>query len=310
MKQVVIVGLGYIGLPTSILSAQSGYEVLGFDIDENKVLKIQNGDPTIVEPEINGRLLNVLKQKTFKAASKLQQADCFVIAVPTPFKEEKVADLSHVFDAAKSVANVLRKGNLVILESTIPVGTTQKVASFLEKESGFKTGVDFFVAYCPERVLPGKIFQELVSNDRVIGGINQNSAKLAKDFYSAFVEGELYLTDDKTAEMVKLVENSSRDVQIAFANDVASMAKNVGIDPYKLIELTNKHPRVNVLKPGCGVGGHCIAVDPWFLIESFPQETKLLQTARFINDARPNEIVGQVLIESKKFKKKGRKPKV
>ena len=295
MKKVSVVGLGYIGLPTAILSAQSGYDVFGFDVDVDKVSRIKKGDPTIAEPEISERLTKVLAAKNLDVGTRLRPADCFVVAVPTPFKEDKKADSSFVFGAAESIAAVLKEGDLILLESTIPVGTTAKVFSLLEEKSGLKAGRDFFVAHCPERVLPGRIFHELVLNDRVVGGINRKSSELAQDFYIRFVKGDIFLTDDKTAEMVKLVENSSRDVQIAFANQVAGMARRAWIEPREVINLANRHPRVNVLNPGCGVGGHCIAVDPWFLIETFSDETKLLRIARNVNDARPLEIVDEVL---------------
>ncbi len=316
MKQISIVGLGYIGLPTGILAAQKGYKVFGYDIDEQKLERISKGDPTIVEPEIIHRLYEVLQNKNFQVSFELKKSDCFIISVPTPFKlnsknKIKQADLSFVFDAAKAVAKVLAPGNLVILESTIPVGTTSDVAKFLEQKSGLKLGLDFFVAHCPERVLPGKIFEELVTNDRVIGAVCDGSAQLAKKFYSKFVKGELYFTDDKTAEMVKLVENSSRDVSIAFANQVASMAQKAGINPSEVINIANKHPRVNILNPGCGVGGHCIAVDPWFLIETFPEETELLKIARKVNNKKPEQVIKKVLDCAEKIKNnKNEKAKV
>jgi len=294
MKQIAVIGLGYIGLPTAILAAESGCQVLGFDVNETKIKKIQSGDPTILEPQVKEKLFSVLQSKKFRATNKLESSDCFIVAVPTPFKEGKKADLKYLFDAAKSIASVLKNGDLVILESTIPVGTTEDVCNFIENATGLLGGTDFFISHCPERVLPGKIFEELVKNDRVIGGIDQKSCEKSKDFYSKFVKGNIYFTDDKTAEMVKLVENSSRDVSIAFANQVASMSKAVGIDPYKVISLANRHPRVNILNPSCGVGGHCIAVDPWFLVESFPKESKLLRLAREINDLRPAEVLQEI----------------
>ena len=304
MKRISVVGLGYIGLPTAILAAQNGYQVFGFDIDQDKIKKINYGDSIIVEPEIRQRLFSVLKNNRFKAFCDLKPADCFLISVPTPFKKYKKADLSFVFSAGEQIIKVLQQNNLVILESTVPVGTTFKLAKFLESKSGLKLGIDFFVAYCPERVLPGKIFLELISNDRMIGGICEKSANFAKNFYSKFVKGKLYITDDKTAEMVKLVENSSRDVQIAFANQVDQMCKNVKIDSYKVIEYANKHPRVKILNPTCGVGGHCIAVDPWFLIESFPKDSKLLKLTRQINDDKPNIIIKNVLEKVEKLRLK------
>lgn len=294
MKKVCVLGLGYIGLPTSIVAAEHGLEVVGFDIDATRVAAINAGDPVIQEPEVFEKLQGVLGSKTFRASTSLEAADFFIIAVPTPFKEEKKADLSCVFQAAESIAHVLKKGDVVIIESTIPVGTTKHVAEFLAHKTGLSASTDFAVAHCPERVLPGKIFKELVENDRIIGGITKDSVARAKTFYKYFVTGGLYLTDATTAEMVKLVENSSRDVQIAFANQVGSMAHAAGLNPFEVIELANKHPRVNILNPGCGVGGHCIAVDPWFLIETFPQESQLLHAARTINDEKPKRVIASI----------------
>ena len=294
MKKICIMGLGYIGLPTAIVAAEHGFDVVGFDIDTQRVQRINNFDPVIDEPEVYERLQPLLTSQQFRATATLEQADCFVIAVPTPFKDEKKADLSYVMAATKAVATVLKKDDVVIIESTIPVGTTQQCAQLLEQETGMKTGHDFFVAHCPERVLPGKIFFELLYNARIIGGINQLSMNKAKVFYKQFVKGSLYLTNATTAEMVKLVENSSRDVAIAFANQVASMAYAVGLDPFEVIELANKHPRVNLLNPSCGVGGHCIAVDPWFLVETFPEQSHLIKTARKVNDEKPHQVVACV----------------
>ena len=291
MKKVCVVGLGYIGLPTAIVAAEHGCDVVGVDINQERVQKINSGDPDIYEPEVYEKLHYVLGTGRLRATTQVEQADYFMIAVPTPLTDNKKADLSFVFDAARNIASVLTKGATIILESTVPVGTTQKLAEFLQEETKLQAGSDFYVAHCPERVLPGKIFSELIENDRILGGINRASVNKAKSIYKEFVEGNLYLTDAKTAEMVKLVENSSRDAQIAFAQQVGSMAESVGLNPFEVIELANKHPRVNILKPSPGVGGHCIAVDPWFLIESFPRQTKLLQAARHINDNRPHEVV-------------------
>jgi UDP-N-acetyl-D-mannosaminuronic acid dehydrogenase len=292
--KVCVVGLGYIGLPTSIIAAEHGLNVIGFDIDHRRVERINNYDPVIQEPEIAEKLLSVLDKGTFQASTTIVPADYFIIAVPTPFTDDKKADLSYVFSAADHVAAVLKKGDTVILESTVPVKTTEKLAQYLETKTLLKAGEDFFVAHCPERVLPGNIFKELVHNARIIGGINPRSVAHAKELYKHFVQGSLYLTDANTAEMVKLVENSSRDVAIAFANQVASMAYAIGLNPNEVIELANKHPRVNILRPGCGVGGHCIAVDPWFLVETFPQQTGLLKMAREVNDAKPYEVLAQI----------------
>ncbi len=323
MKKVTIVGLGYIGLPTAIVSALSGYQVFGFDVDISKIEKINKTESPIFETGIDEKLKLAIKSGNFKASNKIIAADVFVVAVPTPFlennfDEHKKADLSYVFSAAKEISKVLNKNNLVILESTVPVGTTQKFAEILQVNSGLECSKDFYVAHCPERVLPGKIFEELISNDRVIGGICSESGELAKDFYSKilnvsseFITGNIYLTDDKTAEMVKLTENAYRDVNIAFANEVSDLAKSAGIDPFKLIELANKHPRVNILTPGCGVGGHCIAVDPWFLIETFPDKTQIIQMARKINDNKPGLVINNLLKTVEAFyKKRDKKPNV
>jgi UDP-N-acetyl-D-mannosaminuronic acid dehydrogenase len=291
MKKVCVVGLGYIGLPTAIVAAKYGFEVIGYDIDKEKVERINNFDPVIEEPELLEKLREVLSYNTFRATTIIEQSDCFIIAVPTPFLENKDADLSYVWNAAESIARVLKKGDVIILESTVPVGATDSLAQRLEASSKLKAGVDFYVSHCPERVLPGKIFFELINNPRIIGGINQESVEKAKLFYKQFVKASLYLTNATTAEMVKLVENSSRDVAIAFANQVAAMAYKMRLDPFEVIELANKHPRVNILNPSCGVGGHCIAVDPWFLIQTFPEHTALLKAARQINDAKPRQVV-------------------
>lgn len=291
MKKVTVLGLGYIGLPTSIMLADAGFDVLGFDVDASRIDAINSGEPVIQEPDIFERLQIVLQENRFKASTTIVPSDCFIIAVPTPFKENKQADLKHVFDAAASIASVLKKGDLVILESTVPVGATEQLADYFYKVTGLAIGTDIYIAHCPERVLPGKIFKELVENDRIIGGVDKASVYKARDIYATFVTGSIYLTDAKTAEMVKLIENSSRDVQIAFAHQVASMAYAVGLNPYEVIALANKHPRVDILKPSCGVGGHCIAVDPWFLIEGFQQQTQLLQAARQVNDTRPFEVL-------------------
>lgn len=311
MKKVCIVGLGYIGLPTAIVAAQHGFEVVGYDVNVERVYRINQCDPVIQEPEIFDKLSEVLQAGNFKAVATIEAADYFVIAVPTPFKEEKKADLSYVWAAGKTLAAVLQKGNVVILESTIPVGTTEQFSVLLETKTGLKAGVDFFVAHCPERVLPGKIFHELVHNARIIGGINRESVDAAKSFYKKFVKGQLYLTNATAAEMVKLVENSSRDVAIAFANQVASMAYAVGLNPYEVIELANKHPRVSILNPSCGVGGHCIAVDPWFLVETFPAQTALLKTAREVNDEKPIQVIGFVRSAVREWQVNyGRNPRV
>ena len=315
MNKISILGLGYIGLPTALIAATHNFEVTGFDTDPKKIFYLKAGLCPIIEPGLQ-ELLSQTRvsqapvsqapvsqaraNKKFHVSNKLQPADCFIIAVPTPITRDtsvrdKKVDLSYVLAATRSIAKKLAHGNLILLESTVPVGTTQKLAKLLEQETGLKASKDFYLAHCPERVLPGRIIKELVENDRIIGGICQRSSQLATEFYKTFVTGDCYQTDDKSAEMVKLVENSSRDVQIAFANQVAGMCEQADIDPFKVIELANKHPRVNLLKPGCGVGGHCIAVDPWFLIEGFPEQTKLLKTARETNDSKPGQVIEDVI---------------
>lgn len=302
MQNVSVLGLGYIGLPTAIVLAESGWQVHGIDINAERVDAINAGDPVIQEPEVFEKLQLVLTAGNFKVSTVCEPADYFIIAVPTPFKEEKKADLSYVYAAADAIAAVIKAGDVVILESTVPVGATEKLAAHLAAKTGLVVGTDIFVAHCPERVLPGKIFYELIQNSRIIGGVDKPSVQKAKELYSSFVQGKLYLTNAKEAEMVKLIENSSRDTQIAFAHQVASMAYSVGLNPYEVIELANKHPRVNILQPSCGVGGHCIAVDPWFLIESFPDNTQLIAATRAVNDAKPHEVFSMIESAVAQFK--------
>jgi UDP-N-acetylglucosamine 2-epimerase (non-hydrolysing) len=307
MKTVSVIGLGYIGLPTAIVIAEHGWHVVGVDINTEKVTAINAGDPVIYEPELYEKLQIALGNKSFYATTVTPVSDYFVIAVPTPITEEKTADLSFVYSAVASIASVLKKGNVVIIESTIPVGTTKKMASFLEEKTGLIAGEDFYLAHSPERVLPGNIFYELVYNDRIIGGINADSLEKTKMLYNRFVQAELYLTDTDSAEMIKLIENSSRDVAIAFAHQVASIASMQGLNPYHIIELANKHPRVNILQPTCGVGGHCLAVDPWFLVETFPEQTTLLRTAREVNDAKRDEVIDLILRTVDEWQKNNKK---
>lgn len=307
MKNVCVIGLGYIGLPTAIVMAEHGYHVIGVDINDEKVQSINAGDPVIYEPEIYEKLQIVLGDKSFHATTEMPESDYFIIAVPTPATEEKIADLSFLYSATESLALVLKKGDTVIIESTIPVGISKKIALILEKRTELRAGEDFFLTHSPERVLPGKIFYEIIHNDRIIGGINAASLEKAKSLYRGFVQGQLHLTDTDSAEMVKLIENSSRDVEIAFAHQVASMASAKGLNPYHIIELANKHPRVNILQPTCGVGGHCLAVDPWFLVETFPEQTTLLRTARDVNDAKRDEVVDHILHNADKWQKKNGK---
>lgn len=295
MKKVCVVGLGYIGLPTALIAAQHGLEVIGYDINAERIEGINNNSPLIDEPELKEILATVNSEHTFYATTQAQPADYFIITVPTPCTSEKKADLSYVHHAIKTILPLINKGNVIILESTIPVGTSTRIAQQIEEDTGMTCGVDFYFAHCPERVLPGKIFYELIHNERIIGGVTQSCVEQARSFYTYFVQAPMHAADAATAEMVKLVENSSRDVAIAFAHQVAQMAEQQGIEPRRVIELANKHPRVNILNPSCGVGGHCIALDPWFLIETFPEETELLRTARAINDHRPQIIMTKIL---------------
>jgi UDP-N-acetyl-D-mannosaminuronic acid dehydrogenase len=303
--KISVLGLGYIGLPTSIILANAGHDVYGFDVNKKVIDKLSTGKIHIVENNLQEAYEDALKSKKFKAYSELQTADAYIIAVPTPFKkdhEEKIADLSYVFSATEMVAEVLKEGDLVILESTVPPETTKKMTDILVEKSGIDRD-KFFTAHCPERVLPGRIMYELEHNDRVIGAERKESALLAKKLYDTFVkEGTNYVTDDITAEMCKLVENTSRDIDIAYANELSMICDNLGIDVFKLIELANKHPRVNILNPGVGVGGHCIAVDPWFLVEKFPKEAKLIHEARKRNDSKPHWVADKVEEEIKKDK--------
>jgi UDP-N-acetyl-D-mannosaminuronic acid dehydrogenase len=305
--KVSVLGLGYIGLPTGIILAKAGHDVYGFDVNKKVVDKLNTGEIHIVENNLQEAYEEVIKSKKFKAYDKLQEADVYIIAVPTPFKEdhkEKIADLSYVFSATEMVADILKEGDLVILESTVPPETTRKMTDILEEKSGIGRN-NFFSAHCPERVLPGQILYELVHNDRVIGAEREESAKMAKELYDSFVkEGTNYITDDVTAETCKLVENTCRDVNIAFANELSIICDKMGIDVFELIELANKHPRINILNPGVGVGGHCIAVDPWFLVEKFPEETKVIHEARKRNDYKPVWVADKVEEKIKKDKSK------
>ncbi len=296
-----MIGLGYIGLPTAATLASRGVEVIGVDVSPKAVEAINQAKIHIVEPELDAIVHRVVTEKKLKAVSKPEAAEAFIIAVPTPFKEEHVPDLSYIEAAAKSIAPVLQKGNLVILESTSPVGTTEKLSHWLgelRKDLSFphQNGAesDIRVAYCPERVLPGHVIRELVQNDRIIGGLSAPCSERAKSLYKIFVEGDCVITNAKTAEMAKLTENASRDVNIAFANELSLICEKMGINVWELIELANRHPRVKILQPGPGVGGHCIAVDPWFIVDSAPELARVIRTSREVNDGKPRFVVSQV----------------
>lgn len=300
-EKVSVVGLGYIGLPTAAVIASKGVSVLGVDVQARVVETLNAGEIHIVEPDLAGILKSAVTAGNFRASLQPEPADVFVIAVPTPFKGDHEPDLSFVEAAARSIAPCLRKGSLVILESTSPVGTTEEMVKWLAQERSDlsfpvagQTPADVFVAYCPERVLPGRVLHELVANDRVIGGITAACAERAIDFYRLFVQGQCLATEARTAEMAKLTENAFRDVNIAFANELSLICDRLGINVWELIKLANHHPRVNVLQPGPGVGGHCIAVDPWFIVHSAPEQAQLIATARRVNDSKPHAVIEKI----------------
>lgn len=294
---ITILGMGYIGLPTAIAFAKAGFTVKGFDVNKKVIETLKAGHIHIVEPSLQEAFEEALKSERLIPTDKLEKSDVFIISVPTPFKkdhEEKIADLSYVESASKEVATVLEENNLVILESTVPPMTTKLMTDILERESGISRD-KFMSVHCPERVLPGRILYELEHNDRIIGAEKREAGEYTKVIYDAMVkEGTCYITDDITAEMCKLVENTFRDVNIAFANELSVICDKLGIDVFELIKLANKHPRVNILTPGAGVGGHCLAVDPWFIVEKFPKEANVIREARLINDFKPRFIVNKV----------------
>ncbi len=304
--KICIVGLGYIGLPTASLLACSGYRVHGVDINEHAVNSINKGLIHIDEPELDQFVRKAVGEGMLKASLEPDFADVFILCVPTPFhhsdnpNSHPRPNLSYVLAATKAVAPYVRPGNIVILESTSPVGTTEEVKKTLE-ECGVDTSL-LSIAYCPERVLPGQIMTELVMNDRIVGGITPEATQRVKTFYETFVKGNVFGTESKTAEMAKLVENSYRDVNIAFANELSMLCEEVGIDVWQLINLANRHPRVQILQPGAGVGGHCIAVDPWFIVHQNPAVAQLIKTARLVNNSKQEWVAEQVVAEAAKFK--------
>ena len=291
--KVVMMGLGYIGLPTAALIASRGINVQGIDVNQSVVDTINKGKIHIVEPALDGLVKHVVERGLLKASTTVEAADVYLIAVPTPFKGDYEPGLKYVESATRMILPNLKEGNLFIIESTSPVGTTDKMAQIIfEKRPELKGKIN--IAYCPERVLPGKVIYELEYNDRVIGGMDEESTKSAQDFYRQFVKGELHATNAKTAEMCKLVENSSRDVSIAFANELSMICDKAGINVWELINLANKHPRVNILQPGTGVGGHCIAVDPWFIVSAFQKEAVIIRNAREINNYKTEWVIEKI----------------
>lgn len=301
-KTVSVVGLGYIGLPAAAMFASRQVKVIGVDVNQYAVDTINQGKIHIVEAGLEAIVQKAVTDGFLKAVTKPEPADAFVIAVPTPFKGDHEPDVSYIKSVALAIAPVLVKGNVIILESTSPVGTTEQMVEWLSEarpdlvfpKEGSDTEVDVFVAYCPERVLPGQVVRELVENDRIIGGITEACSDKAIEVYRVFVEGDLLKTNARTAEMAKLTENAFRDVNIAFANELSLISDRLNINVWELIELANRHPRVNILQPGCGVGGHCIAVDPWFIIDKTPDLARMVRTAREVNDGKPDWVINKV----------------
>ena len=313
--KICVMGMGYIGLPTAALLANRSYQVHGVDVNQHAIDTINRGEIHIVEPELDAFVSNAVRSRSLVANIEPSEANVFMIAVPTPFHTDKVnkitnspiPNVDYIVDATKKIAPYIKPGNLILLESTSPVGTTDMMSDILKKE-----GVDVnnvFIAHSPERVLPGHIMRELIENDRIVGGINERSTKKAAEFYRTFVEGEVLETDAKTAEMAKLTENAFRDVNIAFANELSILCDDIDIDVRELISLSNRHPRVDILNPGCGVGGHCISVDPWFIVDGANGRAKIIEQARRINDYKADWVFDKIMEHASWFEKtKGRKP--
>ena len=307
-KHICVIGLGYIGLPTAATFAAHGVKVTGVDVNPRAVDLINQGKVHIVEPDLDALVRDVVAQQKLSAQLQPCEADAYIVAVPTPFKDNYEPDLKYIEAAAKALAPFLKTGNLVILESTSPVGATEQMAAWLSEARSDLTfpqthgeQADILIAHCPERVLPGKVLQELISNDRIVGGMTPRCSQAAIDLYKVFVKGDCIETNARTAEMCKLTENSFRDVNIAFANELSIICDKLDINVWELIQLANRHPRVNILQPGPGVGGHCIAVDPWFIVSKTPEQARLIRTAREVNDAKPEWVIDQVKIKIAEF---------
>lgn len=307
-KHICVIGLGYIGLPTAATFAAHGVKVTGVDVNPHAIDMINQGKVHIVEPDLDALVRDVVAQKKLSAQPQPCKADAYIVAVPTPFKENYEPDLKYIEAAAKAIAPYLSQGNLVILESTSPVGATEQMAAWLSEarpdltfpqQAGEQANI--LIAHCPERVLPGKVLQELISNDRIVGGMTPRCSQASIDLYKVFVKGDCIETNARTAEMCKLTENSFRDVNIAFANELSIICDELDINVWELIKLANRHPRVNILQPGPGVGGHCIAVDPWFIVSKTPEQARLIRTAREVNDAKPEWVIDQVKIKIVEF---------
>lgn len=305
---VAVIGLGYIGLPTAAVLATHGADVIGVDVNAATVDAVNRGEVPFVEPDLSVSVSGAVSQGRLRADTATPEADAYIVAVPTPFQENHTADLSYIDAAADAIAPRLRGDELVILESTSPPGATRHLADRLLAArpdlslDGSGGRPLLHVVHCPERVLPGRVMVELITNDRIVGGLTPEAAQRAKDLYATFCQGEIMTTDAVTAEMAKLVENSYRDVNIAFANELSVISGKLGIDVWELIELANHHPRVNILQPGPGVGGHCIAVDPWFIVSSAPEEARLIRTAREVNDAKPGLVVDRVVAKARRLR--------
>ncbi|MHA7133488.1 UDP-N-acetyl-D-mannosamine dehydrogenase [Oerskovia turbata] len=305
---VCVVGLGYIGLPTAAILASNGVNVIGVDINERTVDAVNRGDVPFVEPDLATYVAGAVTQGSLRATTRPEPAETYIVAVPTPFKDGHAPDLAHIRAAAEEIAPHLSADALVILESTSPPRATQQMAEWMLAArpdlslDGSDGRARIHVAHCPERVLPGRVMIELVTNDRIVGGLTTEAGERAKAIYRLFCRGEIHLTDAVTAEMAKLVENSYRDVNIAFANELSLISSDLGIDVWELIRLANHHPRVNILQPGPGVGGHCIAVDPWFIVDAAPERARIIRTAREVNDAKPEHVISRVMSHADRYK--------
>jgi UDP-N-acetyl-D-mannosaminuronic acid dehydrogenase len=309
IQTVSVIGLGYVGLPTAATFAARGLEVIGVDINQDAVTRINSGRAHIVEPDLDMVLSAAVKSGKLRAVARPEPADAFIIAVPTPIKEDRTADLTAVEAALRSIAPVLKRGDLIVLESTSPVGTTERAADLLRKQRPELTlpdtnpeQSDIMLAYCPERILPGQTLRELIDNARIIGGLDRRSATRARDLYASFAMGPMKTTTARVAELSKLVENAYRDVNVAFANELSLVCDTLGIDVWTVIRMANLHPRVNILAPGPGVGGHCIPVDPWFIHQALPDRTPLIKTAREVNDGKPHFVADRIVKLAKRFR--------
>jgi len=305
-KKICVLGLGYIGLPTAAMFATHGHQIVGVDVKEEIINALNNGKITINEPYLDIMVQAAVTSGNLVAQKEPERADVFIIAVPTPITEDKKADMAFVISATESIVPYLEEGNTIILESTSPIGTVKELMVPILEKSGLKVGSQLFLAHSPERVLPGKILIELVENNRIVGGIDKKSSEIVRDLYKTFVKGEIFITDATTAEMCKMMENTFRDVNIALANELAIICEKAGINAWEVINLCNKHPRVNIHQPGPGVGGHCIAVDPWFIVEKFPEDSQLIGMARNNNDRMPRHVLDRIneILENVPGKKK------